>query len=249
MMSYLVTLDDLNAKRLEELAERDGLPALTIIEKIVKEHLDHVTSDQDSPDGPKASAEEVAGYGTLYRWDENRGEIIFTPANRRVYITNGRSWSAVEHDLNAKFSKGAEYLLMGMGAAYGVATARDYRAITGDRENLAAFFEHLGLAAGWGRFQLAGDLVKGTRVTVRVYDCVFCGARDGNTARNQPCPFIVGVCKGIADVVFGAIHTAQETKCRAGGYEFCEVSISEVKGSDAAHWPPGSNPMTGNPLR
>lgn len=250
-MSYSFSLDDLNKRRLEELAKKNGTSVPKLVEQILSGYLDFVTRNPDPLEisekgGPE---EETAGYSSLYRWNETKGSIVFTPANRRVFIVNGRSWSALERDLDTKFGKGAEYLMLEMGAAYGGATALDYRAITGDPENIASFFEHLGLVAGWGKFQLAGDLAKGSRITVRVSDCVFCGPMKESAEPSQPCSFLVGVCKGIADIVFDVSHTAHETKCRERGYEFCEIAVWEAKGGEAPPWPPGSNPMTGNPSR
>ena len=248
-MSYYVALDEPNAQRLEALVKKDGLPAAKLIERIVTGYLDFAGNPEPSVEAEKGSVAEVAGEGSLFRWDEQKGTIVFAPARRRVFIINAHSWSVVEQDLFNRFNKGGESLLSLMGAAYGRATALDYREVTDDPQNLASYFEHLGLAAGWGKFQLAGDLAKGTKVTLRLHDCVFCGSRNASGNRKEPCHFIMGVCKEIADAVFGVPHSVQETKCRAAGSEFCEITIKSSNDSEEARWPPGPDPMTGGSSR
>ena len=185
----------------------------------------------------------------LYRWDEQKGAIVFTPTNKRVFIINAHAWSLIEQDLLARFLRGASPLLSEMGNAYGVAIALDYRSITDDPENVASYFEHLGLAAGWGKFSLTGDLAKGSKITIRVRDCIFCGSRNPGAERKDQCYFITGVCKGIADTVFGFPHYVRETKCCARGNDLCEIMVGKATDSEQAAWPPGPNPMTGVSLR
>lgn len=249
-MSYLLTLGDLHSERLEALAKKEQLQATELLEKIVVGYLESRSEDGPSEEQPSPSPDlELTVSKDLFRWDEARGAISFTPANRRVFIVNARSWDAVEHDLFAKLLKGAAPLILEMGNAYGQATALDYRSVTGDPERLATYFEHLGTVSGWGRFSLSGDLAKGSRITVRVSDCVFCGSRRTTAGRTNPCHFMMGVCKGIADTVFGSPHSVQETKCSARGNEVCEFSISRSAGAEKEVWPPGPNPVSGGSWR
>jgi predicted hydrocarbon binding protein len=180
----------------------------------------------------------------LFSWDEQRGTIVFAPANRRVFIINAHAWGLIEDDLLAHFHKGASPLLLEMGTAYGRAIALDYRSVEGDPENVTSFFEHLGLASGWGRFSISGDLAKGSKITVKVSDCVFCESRNLSAGSNDQCHFIVGVCKGIADVVFGFPHFASETKCRSRGDGLCEIVVGRATGSEGAARTSGPDPMT-----
>ncbi len=246
-MSYLLTLNALNSERLEELAKRERVQAPELIERIIVGYLDSTNDNAPPPDqaNPTLETQGIAGVRALFQWDEDKGFIVFTPANRRVFVMNAHSWDAVEQDLFTKLLKGAAPLISEIGAAYGRATALDYRSITDDPESLASYFEHLGLTTGWGRFSLAGDLSEGSKLTVRVRGCVFCESRNANAGRTDPCHFIVGVCKGITDTIFGFSHSVQETKCCARGNDFCEILIVKATDSERAAWPPGPNPMTG----
>ena len=178
----------------------------------------------------------------LFRWDEQKGAVFFTPSNRRVFMTNAHSWDAVERNLSQLFSGGMATLLSGMGVAYGRETALDYRSATGDPENVASYFEHLGLAAGWGKFSLSGDILKGSKLTVRVHDCVFCGSRNATSQRWDPCYFLMGVCKGLADTIFGFPHYVEETKCISKGDDSCQFLIRRAAGSERTAMPAGPNP-------
>jgi predicted hydrocarbon binding protein len=230
-VSYLLTLNDEHSQRLESLAKNERLPAPELIEKIVIGYLDSAHGT-----GPAVDLQDVAALKDLYRWDEEKGIIRFTPANKRVMILTARSWDAVEEDLFIKLLKGASPLLTEMGIAYGKATALDYRAATTNPESVAAYFEYLGRTAGWGKFTVSGDLVKGSKVTIRVWDCVFCRSRNASIGRADPCNFLMGVCKGIADTVFDSENYVEESKCCARANEYCEIVIRTATDSDKSAW-------------
>jgi predicted hydrocarbon binding protein len=229
-MSYLLTLNASNSERLKTLSKNKGLMPPELIKRVIVDYLN--SCGGESPSSTKASPElevqDLAGVTNLFRWDEKRGVVVFTHANRRLFILNARSWDAVEADLIARIPKEAGHLISGMGAAYGRAAALDYRSVTGNPADVASYFEHLGLAAGWGKFALTGELAKGSNITVRVYDCVFCRTRSVTGGRKDPCHFIIGVCRGIANTVYDSSHYVQETKCSAAGSEFCEFRIRKA---------------------
>ena len=181
---------------------------------------------------------DIAGVKGLYKWDEDKGIISFTPDNKRVFIMTARSWDAIEQDLFAKLLKGAAPLLMEMGIAYGRATALDYRSVMTNPENLSSFLEQLGLTAGWGKFTASGDLAKGSKITVRVWNCVFCRSRNASVGRTEACSFLVGVCKGIADTVLNSSHYVYETKCISKGNDLCEIVLGRETNSEGggADW-------------
>jgi predicted hydrocarbon binding protein len=250
-MSYLLTLNGMNSERLEALARKERLQAPELIEKIVVGYLESAPGNSGLREAGQATLAlgDIAGVKALYRWDEDRGNISFTPANKRVLIVTARSWDAVEQDLFLKLFKGAAPLLTEMGTAYGRATALDCRSVTTNPENLPAYFEHLGLIAGWGKFSMSGDLGKGSKITVRVWDCVFCRSRNASVGRADPCNFLMGVCKGIADTVFDSVHYVEETKCCAKANDYCEILIRKSADSEKVLWPMGSNASNGAPLR
>ncbi len=223
-MSYLVTLDDATSKDLEVLAVKTGLPPPKLIERVVMGYLDFIVRNPDGPGTPEVTQDpKVTPERSLYRWDEDKGTITFSPSHRRVLITSAHAWDAVEQTLHLSLPMGAAPLLMQMGEAYGRMLATDYGPVTSDPENVASYFEHLSLAAGWGKFSVAGDLKNGSKITVRVEDCVFCGSRNSSTGRKDPCHYLMGVCKGIVDTVLGGTHYVYEDKCCAKGNSFCEI--------------------------
>jgi len=242
-MSYLLTLKEIHSQRLEALARKERLQAPELIEKIVVGYLESAPGNSGVRDDNSAALDlqDIAGVKGLYKWDEDKGIISFTPANKRILIVTARSWDAVEQDLFTKLLKGAVPLLTEMGTAYGRATALDYRSVTTNPENLSAYFEHLGLAAGWGKFSMSGDLSKGSKITVRVWDCVFCRSRNASVGRSDPCNFLMGVCKGIADTVYDSVHYVEEVKCCARANDYCEISIRKTTDSEKASWSMGTN--------
>lgn len=238
-MSYLLTLSDGNSERLEALARREGVQASDLIERIVIGYIESPPAETLSSEVVPSVLRDVGGIKDLFRWDEQRGIISFTPANKRVFMMTARSWDTVEQDLYAKLRKGASPLFSDMGEAYGRATATDYRSITQDPEDLAPYLEHLGRTAGWGRFSVSGDLSQGSKVVVRVENCVFCRSRNASVYRGDPCQFLMGVCRGIASTVFNAGYYAEETKCCARANEYCEIVIRRSSDSEKVVWPPG----------
>ncbi len=250
-MSYLLTLKEAHSERLEALAKKERLQAPELIEKIVVGYLESAPGSsgvrQDS--NMLMDLQDIAGVRGLYRWDEAKGTISFTPANKRVLIVTAKSWDAAEQDLFAKLLKGAAPLLVEMGNAYGRATALDYRSVTTNPENLSAYFEHLGLSAGWGKFSMSGDPLKGSKITGRIWNCVFCRSRNASVGRSDPCNFLMGVCKGIADTVFDSVHYVEEVKCCARANEYCEILIRKSVESEKASWSMGVNSSNDTSLR
>jgi predicted hydrocarbon binding protein len=250
-MSYLLTLNDLNSEKLEALAKKERLQAPELVEKIILGYLESAPGSSGHRDQVTKTLDlqDIAGVKGLYRWDEVKGVINFTPANKRVFILTARSWDSVEQDLFNKLLKGAAPLLSEMGAAYGRATAMDYRSVTTNPENLPAYFEHLGLTAGWGKFAMSGDITKGSKVIIRVWNCVFCRSRNASVGRGDSCHFLMGVCKGIADTVFDSPHYVEETRCCAKANDYCEILIRNSADSERSSWSMGSNASNGASLR
>jgi len=253
-LPYTLKLNDINSEILETLAKERGLSASDFIERIVVGYLDAETLKLGKPPlssraKPALDPSDFSLIKNLYKWDKRDGAIVFIPTNERVFLVNARSWNAIEQDLFTKYLSGAAHLLSEMGSAYGRAVALDYRSVTANPENLTSYFVHLGLVAGWGKFSLSGDLEEGSKIGVHVRDCVFCRSRQVDDTKKPSCSFLSAVCKGIADTVFGLPHSVRETKCSSIGDEFCEISIWNSTNSEENAWPPGSNPMTGDPSR
>ncbi len=241
-VSLAIELEEAERDRLSRIAADQGVSPSELIERMVAGNLAGSPVPGRHPWRPPGSP------GELYRWDEQKGAVLFTPTNRRVFILNARAWALIEQDLLAYFMKDASPLLLEMGYSYGRATALDYRLVTDDPDHLASYFEHLGQSAGWGKFSLSGDLTKGSRVMVRVHDCVFCATRNPSAERTDSCRFIMGVCKGIADAVFGFQHYVYESRCFALGNGFCEIVVGRATDSEKAAWRDGRDTMN-NVLR
>jgi len=237
-MPYLLELDETSSEKLEALAERERLPATKLIERVVLGHLGSA-SEHDFPLREKTRPDSaVAGQTDLYRWDEEKGTIRFVPSNRRVFVMNAHAWSAIEASLFSNIEKEAPRFLSAWGHAYGRMTALDYRSATHEPENIKSYFEYLSLAAGWGKFSLSGDLQGGSKITIKVVECAFCGSRNASEGRKDPCWFLTGVCKGVADTVFDSSHDARETKCFAKGNDSCDIVLTRLSQpeSGAAGW-------------
>jgi predicted hydrocarbon binding protein len=233
-MSYLLKLDEPSSYKLLELAEKERLSASKLIERIVTGYLNSISKEPDFDYGVnKRLGLSVAGLKSLYHWDEEKGTISFTPANRRVFVMSASAWDSVEQGLFLGLLDGAVPLLSAMGNAFGRVLALDYKSVTGEPENIKSYFEYLSLAAGWGKFKTSGDLEHGSKITIRVRDCVFCTSRNASLGRKDPCCFLMGVCKGIADTVFDSSHYVYETKCCAKGNGFCEITMGRETESDA----------------
>jgi len=224
-MSYLLTLDELNSARLEALAEKERVPAPRLIERIVGGYLNSLagSSQTDRNEGMGFDF-KADGLNGLFKWNLERGTIGLGPFETRIFVFNSGAWDAVERYLFFNLLTGAAVLLSEMGNAYGRATALDYRSSTDDPENFASYFERLSLA-GWGRFSISGDFKNGPKITIRVQDCAFCKGRNTSLNRGDPCSFLMGVCKGIADTVLDSSHACYETKCISKGYDLCEIVI------------------------
>lgn len=239
-MSYVLTLNDEHSQRLEVLARDEQLPTLELIEKIILEYLDSTH--------PVPAGRDLGTAKDLYTWDEERGIVRFVPANKRVFIVTARSWDMVEEELFVKLLRRASSLLTEMGGAYGKATTLDYRSAAANPEELTAYLEHLGRTAGWGKFVVQGDF-KGPKITVRIWDCVFCRGRSMSVGRTDPCYFLMGTCKGIADTVYDSMHYVEETKCCARGNEYCEIIIRKASESQGSVWQMGSGAPADTSMR
>ncbi|MDA4121937.1 MAG: hypothetical protein OK456_02005 [Thaumarchaeota archaeon] len=228
---------------MEDLARKKQVQPPQLIEEIIVGYLNSTLGGPHLPEPTSPSAETVqlAGLRELFRWDEERGSIVFASANKRVFILNAHSWDGVEQDLFAKLLKGAAPILTEMGTAYGRAAALDYRSITSDPEAVASYFEYLGLTAGWGKITVGGDLTRGSKITIKVKGCVFCASRNMSMGRAEPCHFIIGVCKGIVDTVYGGPHSVHESKCFAKGNELCEIVVTATTGAVKTTWPPSGS--------
>jgi predicted hydrocarbon binding protein len=228
-MSYLLTLEEPASKKLVALAEKQRLPASKLIEQVVVDYLSSLGEDQD-PDGganPKSDTGAVS-HRDLYRWDEEKATIRFLPSNRRVLVMNAHAWDSVEESLILSLGGGAAHLLSSMGYAFGRMIAQDYRSVAAEPGNIGSYFEYLSLAAGWGKFSISGDTSAGSKVNVKVKDCVFCGSRNASLGRRDPCSFLMGVCEGTVDTVFDSSHYVYENKCLAKGNDCCEIILSKV---------------------
>jgi predicted hydrocarbon binding protein len=244
-MSYVLTLDEPSSKKLEELAEKERLPASKLIERAVMGYLGSIGESHDPLGGADARLDSnVASHKDLYGWDEEKGTVRFLPSDRRAFIMNAHAWDALEESLFLVLEKDAARILSVMGHAFGRMIALDYRSVTDEPENIKSYFEYLSLAAGWGKFSVLGDLQNGSKITVRVMNCVFCTSRNASVGRKNPCCFLMGVCKGTADTFFNFSHDVQETKCCAKGNDFCEVVLSREShsGSGMADWSWGEHP-------
>jgi predicted hydrocarbon binding protein len=248
-MSYVLTLDELSSKKLEELAEKERLPASELIERAVMWYLGSIGEGRDPPGeaDPKLDS-EVASRKDLYGWDEQKGTVRFLPSNRRAFIMNAHAWDAVEESLFLVLEKDAARILSVMGHAFGRMIASDYRSVTDEPENIKSYFEYLSLAAGWGKFSVSGDLQNGSKITIRVMNCVFCTSRNASIGRKNPCCFLMGVCKGTADTVFDFSHDVHETKCCAKGNDSCEIVLSRELHSETGtadwSWSEHPSPIT-----
>jgi len=233
-MGYVLTLDEPSSKKLEALAGMERLPATKLIERVVRSYLDSIGKASDFSIGEGVDPDlNVARLKEIYKWDEENGAILTASSKKRVFVMNAHSWDAVERYLFLNLLTGAEVLLSEMGNAYGRGIALDYRSVTEDPENLGSYFENLGLAAGWGRFTLSGDLHNGSKITVKVRDCVFCRDRNASLGRGDKCSFLMGVCKGIADTVFDFPHFVYETKCCAKGNDYCQIVMTREADSES----------------
>lgn len=236
-MSYLLTFTDANSLRLEALAMKEKVGAHELMERIV---LGYINASHDASlvqdAGKTTESSPIGGSKDLYRWDEERGVVTFTPANKRVFFVTGRSWDTVEQDLHNRLRKGASTLLSDMGFTYGTATALDYKSITSNPEAVAGYLEHLGVAAGWGDFTLSGDITQGSKIVIRVENCVFCRSRNASVGRRDPCDFLMGVCRGIASIVFDCSYYAEETKCCARANDYCEILLRKASESEKNPW-------------
>ena len=93
-------------------------------------------------------------------------------------------------------------------------------------EDFAGYLQYLGKMAGWGSFEVLGDSARGSKLRVRVHNCVFCTARNSSTSRSDQCFFLRGVCRGIANSVYDSKYVVTEEKCMAKHYDYCEFLIS-----------------------
>jgi predicted hydrocarbon binding protein len=186
-------------------------------------------------DRPDDGEPRIGGLESLYSWDEENGVIKFVPANKRAFLLTARAWDSMEQDLIGKLGKGAPAILDDMGYSYGRSTAQDYRVIAAGNEDIAGYLQYLGRMAGWGSFAVSGDSVRGSKLRVRVHNCIFCTSRNSSVGRNDQCYFLRGVCRGIADSVFGSEHIVTEVKCLAQRLDCCEflISGSPAMASDA----------------
>jgi len=233
-MPYLLTLDEPSSKKLETIAEKERLPATKLIERAVAGYLDSTSEHHDSSHGAIKNLDlNAAGHKGLYKWDEEKGDIRFTPSNRRVFIMNARVWDAIEESLFLSLNKDATRLLSAMGRSFGRTIALDYGSVTGEPEDIRSYFEYLGPAAGWGKFSLSGDLQNGSEITLKIRNCVFCTSRDVSVGHKNSCCFLMGVCEGIVDTVNDFSHYVCETKCCAKGDDFCEIVMSREVDSES----------------
>jgi len=223
-MTVSVELDEAKRKRLAALASIEKVSPEKLLERIVSTYL-------DSPEAVitlagREADQKVVSFSGLYRWDDSRGVISFMPANRRVLLFTAHAWDILEDALESTLLKAAGSFLFEMGAVYGKALALDYRSVTDDPEDVKGYFEYLGLAAGWGRMTILGDLASGSRITVKVENCVFCNSRNLSVSRVHSCQFLMGVSKGITDTVFNSPHSVVESKCSSRGDEHCEIILT-----------------------
>jgi len=228
-MGASVELNEAKRKKLDALAGIEKVPPERLLERIVSSYL-------DSPEavitlaGREAERKAVSFSG-LYRWDDSRGTISFMPASRRVLLFTAHAWGILEDALESTLHRAADSFLFEMGGVYGRALALDYRSVVDDPEDVKAYFEYLGLAAGWGRMTILGDIVSGSRITLKVENCVFCNGRNLSVSRVHSCQFLTGVSKGIADTVFDSWHSVVESKCSSRGDSHCEIILTNDSNS------------------
>jgi predicted hydrocarbon binding protein len=222
-MGVPVEIDEAKHRRLHMLASVANVAPGDLLDSILGGYL-------DSTDAAIASAggkvkQKSPDYPSLYRWDDVKGIVSFAPTKRRVLLFTAHAWGILEDSLESTLLKAADPFLFEMGCVYGKALALDYGSVTDDPERLRGYFEYLGLAAGWGRMTLSGDLRSGSKVTVKVENCVFCKSRNLSVSRARSCQFLLGVAKGIVDTVFDSWHSATEPKCTTRGDECCEIVL------------------------
>jgi predicted hydrocarbon binding protein len=145
--------------------------------------------------------------------------------NRRVFIMAARAWEIVEDTLSLRLLKGANELLLEMGFAYGKSMALDYGFLTSEPENMGSFFESLGSLAGWGRISVEGNVASGSRITLKVVNCLFCRRGTSTTKERDSCYFLIGVSKGVVTTIYNRSYIASEQRCRLRGYDDCKIEL------------------------
>jgi predicted hydrocarbon binding protein len=222
-MGVSVEIDEKKHRRLGTLANVAKLAPEELLDSIITCYLDSTDAAIASAGG--RVAQKTADYPRLYNWDDVGGVITFAPTKRRVLLFTAHAWGILEDALESKLLKAADPLLFEMGSVYGKALALDYGSVTSEPEHLREYFEYLGTAAGWGRMTVSGDTISGSKVRVKVENCVFCKSRNQSVSRIRSCQLLMGVVKGIADTVFDSKHSVVEPKCITKGDEYCEIVI------------------------
>jgi hypothetical protein len=150
--------------------------------------------------------------------DFGRGEIRDRSTNRRMFLMNSEEWVALRRGLYDKFSSGASVILFDMGVSYGSKIISSLKQL--DSKNGAPELAKLGARSGWGKVIPTGDLEEGSKITLHIQNCVFCGEDDSK----EECNFLRGVSSAIASSLYGREYKSS-TKCTTNGSHVCRVDL------------------------
>ncbi len=234
-MVQTVSLDEQQYLKLASIAKKDNLSIADLLRKAM-ETYEGVSSPQPKArrtrDERRTEPTPQEDSELLVR-DLHAGSMSFKPSKRRLFLMTARAWNVMEEALFNNLLKGAPPLVFEMGKAYGGGLAEDYITLLEDPSSMKDYFERMASFTGWGRVDLQGDTVTGKKLVIRVENCLFCESRASNPAGRESCYFLMGVCKGIVDVLYDWPHTVRETKCRLKGESYCEIVLESKTSFDS----------------
>jgi predicted hydrocarbon binding protein len=148
-----------------------------------------------------------------------------------TFVLRARDWLMLQQALYDTFLKGAPPLLFEMGHQVGSSMARDLKEISPKAEVVLSYLEEFSRRAGWGIITVDGELVRGSKITLRIQESPFCVCASPSGKDMNSCHFVSGLASGILEEIYGWPYSTYEKKCIMDGESSCEI-VATQRGTD-----------------
>ena len=175
---------------------------------------------------PVTAKVSAVGLGEFFRLDYKTGAVFNRITEERVQVIPAVLWKVLRKRLAGDFRERAPAINSKIGFVLGSSFAEQIMEHIGDPEILLKRMSEMAASAGWGVFSILGDTRYGSKLTVTVANCTFCD--DRGLSDSPQCDFLLGVIKGMTDIVFGTPHRVSEVECAAMGECVCQVEVEET---------------------
>ena len=141
--------------------------------------------------------------GSEYSFDEHTATLRSKDTRRRMLVMGSDSWASLQDGLYRRFSTGASVIILEMGCSLGEMLFDSLNVSASEKpESKTHSVQELGnlmFRTGCGKYNISGDLERGSSLIFNIRNCVFC---ENKNAEEYKCNFVRGIAVGLSTGLF-----------------------------------------------